>query len=207
MAVCAMRILPSSHGPPPKPPSTGSLTARTTAAPATGPELVKSRSEAPASSKSFASSTSRAVELDQIGAAFLDQANGGAHRALRPFLQRTVGEIAAHQRTRDAAADRLADHEHLVHRDFERIGVSPQIDADRVSDRDDIYPGAIRDARELIIPGDHAYALSPVALHLQKRGNGDLVRHRPLFGYDSRRVQNFSTHGRSSISQAQALRG
>ena len=56
-----MRILPSSHGPPPKPPSTGFLTARTTAAPATGPELVKSRSEAPASSKSFASSTSFAV--------------------------------------------------------------------------------------------------------------------------------------------------
>ena len=31
---------------------------------------------------------------------------------------------------------------------------------------------------------------------------------RSLFlGYDSRSVQNFSTHGRSSISQAQALRG
>ena len=51
----------------------------------------------------------RAVELDQVGAAFLDQANGGAHRALRPFLQRPVGKVATHQRARHAAADRLAD--------------------------------------------------------------------------------------------------
>ena len=95
--------------------------------------------------------------------------------------------------------------EYLFQRDFEGIGVPPQIDADRVSDGHDIHPGAIRDARDLIIPSDHAHALSPVALHLQKRGNRNLVRHRPLFPVGC--GQNFSTHGRSSISHAQALRG
>src|SRR3989449_8627926 len=58
MAVCARRTRPSSHGPPPKPPMTGMETARTTAGPATGPECLKSRTEAPASSNRFASSTS-----------------------------------------------------------------------------------------------------------------------------------------------------
>ena len=61
MAVWASRTRPSSHGPPPKPPITGIETADATAAPATGPELVKSSSAAPASSKSFAWSTSFAV--------------------------------------------------------------------------------------------------------------------------------------------------
>ena len=44
-----------------EPAETGIATAPTTAAPATGPELVKSISDAPASSRSFASATSCAV--------------------------------------------------------------------------------------------------------------------------------------------------
>ena len=74
--------------------------------------------------------------------------------------------------------------------------MAPQIDADRVSDRDDVHPGAVGDARDLVVPGDHADALAPRALHLEQRGQRDLGLH-----------QNFSTQGRSSISQAQALRG
>src|SRR6266508_2068938 len=185
MAVCARRTRPSSQGPPPKPPITGILTAFTTAAPATGPELVKSSSEAPASCRSFASSTSfaiisgGAIELDHVGAALLDQPDGGLERARGPLLQRTERDVAAHQRARDAAADRLADHQHLFHGDFERIGVAPQIDADRVADRDEIDPGAVGDAGELVVPGDHADALSAVALHLLKRGNGHLGLHDP----------------------------
>ena len=47
------------------------------------------------------------------------------------------------------------------------------------------------------------------ALHLQQRGNRNLGRHDPLFVPRIRLAQrqNFSTHGRSSISHAQALRG
>src|SRR6185437_1187325 len=57
----ARRTRPSSHGPPPKPPITGICTALTTAAPASGPELVKSSSAAPDFSRSFASATSRSA--------------------------------------------------------------------------------------------------------------------------------------------------
>ena len=56
-----MRIRPSSQGPPPKPPITGIATAATAAAPASGPELVKSSRAAPAFSRRLASSTSFAV--------------------------------------------------------------------------------------------------------------------------------------------------
>jgi len=48
MAACAILTRPSSHGPPPAPPMTGMPTARVTSGPATGPELVKSSSAAPA---------------------------------------------------------------------------------------------------------------------------------------------------------------
>src|SRR5579863_8363688 len=99
MAACAMRMRPSSQGPPPKPPITGMATAFTTAAPASGPELVKSSREAPASSRRFASSTSLAVidactgapvqasmtarlveeakRLEEAGASLLDFTNSG----------------------------------------------------------------------------------------------------------------------------------
>ena len=53
-----MRMRPSSHGPPPKPPTTGIPTASATAAPTTGPELVKFSRAAPASSSRLASATS-----------------------------------------------------------------------------------------------------------------------------------------------------
>src|SRR5262249_30877177 len=201
MAACAMRMRPSSHGPPPKPPRTGMLTARTTAAPAIGPELVKSMSEAPASCKSLPCSCRQfrrnlcsrrglravrnavsqrglrrdaelcehgdtgthqrahalwkiggAVELNHVCATLLDQPYGGAHCALGPFLQRTVGKVATQDRARHATAHGFADHEHLVERDFERIGMAPQVHADRVSDGDDVDAGTVRDARDLIIP-------------------------------------------------------
>src|SRR5262249_33294716 len=57
MAACAMRMRPSSHGPPPRPPRTGIDTARPPASPASGPECRKSSSAAPAASRAFACST------------------------------------------------------------------------------------------------------------------------------------------------------
>src|SRR6266571_2958248 len=139
-----MRMRPSSHGPPPNPPSTGMETAAATAAPATGPELVKSSKEAPASSRRLASSTSfavisagtcapgfdaalygmpnrRAVQLDHIGARVFDEHDGRPDGAPGALLQRAEREIAAHQRTLNAAADGLADYDHLAHRDFQGI--------------------------------------------------------------------------------------
>ena len=72
----------------------------------------------------------------------------------------------------------LQHDQHLVDRDFERIGVAPQIDADGIADRDEIHAGAVGDPRDLVVPGDDADALLPVALHLLQRGNGDLCFHR-----------------------------
>src|SRR5262249_12716483 len=119
-----------------------------------------------------------AVELNHVCATLLDQPYGGAHCALGPFLQRTVGKVATQERARHATAHGFANHEHLVERDFERIGMAPQVHADRVSDGDDVDAGTVRDARDLIIPGDHAHALFPLALYLQERLYGTLACHK-----------------------------
>ena len=55
--------------------------------------------------------------------------------------------------------------------------MAPQIDADRIADRDEIDAGAVGDARDRRVPGDHADALLAVALHLLKRGDGDFGGH------------------------------
>src|SRR5881398_696324 len=122
MAVCARRTRPSSHGPPPKPPITGMETARTTAGPATGPECLKSRSEAPG----------------------------------------------------------FADNQHFLDGYFRVCRVPPEIQADGVAHRYEIHPGAIRDPRDLGVPGDHADDLATVALHLPESGNRQIVFHRSI---------------------------
>ncbi len=109
----------------------------------------------------------RGIDLDHVGAAFLDEPDRRRERAVDALLHRTEGHVAADQRALDAAAHRLAADQHLVHRDFERIVVAPQIDADRIADRDEIDAGAVGDARDLIIPGDDADALLALALHLR----------------------------------------
>src|SRR6266568_421411 len=55
--------------------------------------------------------------------------------------------------------------------------VPPEIHADRVAHRYEIYPGAVRDLRDLVVPGDHSDDLSPVALHLLERRNRRLGFH------------------------------
>ena len=224
MAACAIRIRPSSHGPPPRPPITGIETALTAAGPATGPERVKSSSEAPASSRRLASSTHvrghrrrqlrpglqhvavleavlraslrgdpelrehrdagsgdgahrlgkfcRAVQFHHVRAR-LHQPGGSPQRGAGALLERTEGEVAAHHRACDPAANRLADHDHLVHRDIQRARVAPQIDPHRVSHGHDIHAGAIHDLRDLKVPGHDSDDLLAGPLHLLKRGNGD----------------------------------
>src|SRR5262249_56401619 len=66
---------------------------------------------------------------------------------------------------------------------LEGVGMAPQVHADRAADGDDVPPGTVRDARDLIIPGDHAHAFFPLALHLQERGDGNLACHKsPISG-------------------------
>ncbi len=118
-----------------------------------------------------------AVELDHVRAAFLHQSDRSLESALGTLLQRPEREIAAHQRALDAAAHRFADDQHLVHGDLERIAVAPQIHADGIAHRYEIDAGAIRDARDLVIPRHHAHALFAFALHLLKGRDRHFVRH------------------------------
>src|SRR5262249_21126671 len=81
------------------------------------------------------------------------------------MLHRPIGHVAADQRARCAAPDRLAADQHFLERDVEHVGSAPEIDADRVADRDEIEAGAIGNARNLIIPSDEADAFLPFPLH------------------------------------------
>jgi hypothetical protein len=64
---------------------------------------------------------------------------------------------------RGAAPDRFAADQHFLERDVKHIGAAPEIDADRVADRDEIEAGAIGNARDLIVPGDETNAFLPLA--------------------------------------------
>src|SRR5262249_51556511 len=119
------------------------------------------------------------VDLDQVGAAFANQPLRGGERGVAAVLNRSVGHIAADQRPRGAAPDRLAADQHFLERNVEHVGPAPKIDADGVANRDEIEAGAIGDAHDLIIPGDEADTFLPLPLHLLKVGNCDLALHEP----------------------------
>jgi hypothetical protein len=98
-------------------------------------------------------------------------------------LQGAEGKIATQQRTLHAAADGLADHEHLAHGDFQRIRAAPQVDAYGISHRNNVHANSIDNLSDLAVPGDDSDDLSGVAFHLLKRGDGDrrfLGLHLPL---------------------------
>jgi hypothetical protein len=102
-------------------------------------------------------------------------------------LHWTKRQVAAYKRALHTATHGLADDKYLFQRDFERVGMTPQIDTDRVSHGNELHAGAIRNPGNLIIPGDDANALLSVALHLLERKNGGLVRHPSLSQNDRHR--------------------
>ena len=60
----------------------------------------------------------RAVQLDHVGAALLDQTDCGPNRRLGALLDRTEGNVTAHQGPLDASPHRLTGQDHLVHGNF-----------------------------------------------------------------------------------------
>src|SRR5256885_20774 len=70
-----------------------------------------------------------------------------------------------------AAPHRAAREDHLVERDLQLRAASPQVDADRVADRQHVGAGAIRDRGELAVVHDDGDDLPVLALHLLQRGN------------------------------------
>ena len=115
------------------------------------------------------------VELDHVRATFFHEPRRCPHGAIDTLLERTIGQVATDERSLRTAAHRFADDEHFVHGDFERSGMPPQIDADGVSDRDDLHSNAIRNLGDLEVPGDDADDLSAIAFHLLQGGYGDFI--------------------------------
>ena len=108
----------------------------------------------------------RAIQLDEVGATLLHESDRRAHRRLGPFLQRTERKVAADERPPGAAANRAAGQHHLVECDLELGSMAPEVDADRVADREHVDAGALGDRRQLILVGDDGDDLLSVALHL-----------------------------------------
>src|SRR5437867_2829142 len=120
------------------------------------------------------------VELDHVCATFFHEPRGCSHGAIDTLLERTIWQVAADERSLSAPAHGFANDEHFVHGDFEWGGMSPQIDADGVSDRDDLHSSAIRNLGDLEVPGDDADDLSSVPFHRLKRRNSHFIHKAPI---------------------------
>src|SRR2546427_10834267 len=106
-------------------------------------------------------------KLHQVGAALLNQAHGGV--GVFPFRK-----IAAQERALDAAAHRLAYDEQFVEGDLAFL-LTPKVDANGVAHGDEVHAGALRDLRDLVIPGDDRDDLLPLALHLLQAGEAHQI--------------------------------
>src|SRR5262249_37409616 len=91
----------------------------------------------------------------------------------------------------------------------EHIGAAPEIDADRVADRDEIEAGLVCNARNLIVPSNKADALLPLPLSALQVGNCDLAVHRracPEGSGSTTKLQDAQTGlGRDQLGRARAL--
>ena len=119
----------------------------------------------------------RCVELHHVRSSILDQPRRSAHRSFHALLHRTVWEITADKSALDAPPDSLAGKQHLVERDLQLAPLPPHVDADRITNGDDVDPCPIDDLRHLIVVHDDADDLAPVALHLLKRRHPYLPLH------------------------------
>src|SRR5437868_4505669 len=74
------------------------------------------------------------VQLDHIGTRFLHEADGRPDSAIYTFLKWTERKVTTDQSPFRAAPNGFADDDHLFQCDFQRVFVTPEVDADRVSD-------------------------------------------------------------------------
>src|SRR3989442_14756203 len=91
--------------------------------------------------------------------------------------RKIVGVVAWDYQIAQIAAHGFAANQHLVHGDFRVRCVPPKIHADGITHRYEIHSGAVRDLRDLVVPGDDPDDLSPFALHFLERGNRYLGLH------------------------------
>ena len=111
----------------------------------------------------------RALELDDVGAALLDEADRRADGVLVGHLVRAERQVADDERPARVPRDRAGEEEHLVDRDGHgRALVAEDDHRRRVADEDDVDPGVLGEARAGgVVGGDH-HDLVAALLHRER---------------------------------------
>ena len=97
-----------------------------------------------------------AFNLDDLGAAFFDEASGVEQRIFWIHLIRTVGHVGDEKSVLHAAADGFHMVQHLVHGDGERVFVSKHGLGQRIADQDHLDASFIDQARRRVVVGCQA---------------------------------------------------
>src|SRR5262249_32300428 len=106
------------------------------------------------------------IELDHVCSALFHETSGCSHGALDTFLERTIWQVTTDERSFGATANGFANNKHLLHRDFQRSCMAPQVDSHGISNGNDLDTHTIRNLSNLEVPGDDSDDLSSFAFHL-----------------------------------------
>ena len=118
-----------------------------------------------------------ALELDDVGAALLDEANRGANRVLVGDLVRAERQVADHDRALGLLGDGSREEQHLVHGHWDGGAFVAEDDHRRcVSDEDHVDAGVLREARAGRVVGSDHDDLVAALLHGGELGQRQLAR-------------------------------
>jgi hypothetical protein len=118
-----------------------------------------------------------AFQLDRFGSAFLEKPAGIPQRLVRACLIRKKRHVADHQCALAAACDQASVIDHLVHCDRQRVGTSLNHAAQRVTDKQHLHPGLIKDAGESVVVRRQTGNPLAALFHLHDMRHGDLIAH------------------------------
>jgi hypothetical protein len=143
-----------------------------------------------------------ALELDRLGAAFLQQPAGVAHRRARRNLERHERQIG------DDEGPRLRSHhgarvvQHVRHRHRQRAVVPEHHHAERITDQDHIDTGTVGQPRERMIVGRHHDDATALTLHVAQRRDRHLRCRRRCRRHRRLCSAGLATAGARCVSQA-----
>ena len=108
------------------------------------------------------------LELDGVGAALLDEANGVAHRVLVGYLVRAERHVANHQRPAHRARYRAGHEQHLVHGHRDGRFVAEDHHGGAVADQEDVHAGGFGQSCASCVVRGHHRDPGTGALHLRQ---------------------------------------
>ncbi len=117
---------------------------------------------------------SGALELDQVGAAFLDEPDRARDRLLVGDLVRAEGHVADHERSPRRAGDGARQEDHLVQGDGDRRLVPEHHLGRAVADQDQLDARLVREQRRGSVVGGEHHDLLAAPLHLDQLGQRQL---------------------------------